>query len=98
MCDLYEEWINAKKKEAETFVQKYPGKDYTTTAARHMANCIECLVRMRNGIQLLETNANVRIAFQYMNLAMLMQQLHYNLPLQNGQMMKLQMISNWKIR
>ena len=33
-------------------------------------------------IQLLETNANVRIAFQYMNLAMLMQQLHYNLPLQ----------------
>ena len=37
MCDLYEEWINAKKKEAETFVQKYPGKDYTTTAARHMA-------------------------------------------------------------
>ena len=82
MCDLYEEWINSKKKEAETFAQKYPGKNYEITAARHMANCTNCLVRMRNGIHLLETNENVRTAFQYMNLAMIMQQLHYNLPLQ----------------
>ena len=37
---------------------------------------------MREGIELLETNQKVQIAFQYMNLAMIMQQLHYNLPLQ----------------
>lgn len=37
---------------------------------------------MEKGVDLLEQNENIRIAFQYMNLAMLMQQLHYNLPLQ----------------
>ena len=37
---------------------------------------------MEKGVELLEQNENIRIAFQYMNLAMLMQQLHYNLPLQ----------------
>ena len=37
---------------------------------------------MRGGIELLKRNDKVRIAFQYMNLAMLMQQLHYNLPFQ----------------
>ena len=37
---------------------------------------------MLGGVELLEENELVRTAFQYMNLAMLMQQLHYNLPLQ----------------
>ena len=37
---------------------------------------------MEGGVDLLEQNEDVRTAFQYMNLAMLMQQLHYNLPLQ----------------
>ena len=37
---------------------------------------------MEQGVKLLEQNETVRTAFQYMNLAMLMQQLHYSLPLQ----------------
>lgn len=82
MCDRYEEWINARKEEINTFTTKYPGKNYEDTALRHIANCMDCLTRMRNGILLLEGNTLVRTAFQYMNLAMLMQQLHYNLPLQ----------------
>ena len=37
---------------------------------------------MRDGISLLESNDKVLLAFQLMNRAMLLQQLHYNLPLQ----------------
>ena len=56
--------------------------EYKITADRHIANRETCLSRMEKGVDLLEQNETVRIAFQYMNLAMLMQQLHYNLPLQ----------------
>lgn len=82
LCDKYEEWIEARRKEKEELFAKYPNKNYGKTAERHISNCLECLNRMRQGIELLKSNNNVRIAFQYMNLAMLMQQLHYNLPLQ----------------
>lgn len=37
---------------------------------------------MRDGVSLLESNDKVLLAFQLMNRAMLLQQLHYNLPLQ----------------
>ena len=77
MCDQYEDWISKLKSEIDG-LEKY----YRKTAERHVANCQKCLYRMRNGIRVLESNEKVRIAFQYMNLAMLMQQLHYNLPLQ----------------
>lgn len=77
MCDRYENWIQELKSEKEKLDSRY-----TLTADRHISNCEKCLARMRNGIHILQTNEKVRIAFQYMNLAMLMQQLHYNLPLQ----------------
>lgn len=76
LCDFYEEWIIGLEKE------EIPEK-YKITATRHIKNCKNCLLRMRNGINLLQKNEKVKIAFQYMNLAMLMQQLHYNLPLQS---------------
>lgn len=77
MCDRYDNWIQKLKLEKEKLDSRY-----ILTAARHISNCEKCLARMRNGIHILQTNEKVRIAFQYMNLAMLMQQLHYNLPLQ----------------
>lgn len=76
MCDCYENWIS--ELENEKIVEKYK-----ITAERHIKNCKKCLLRMRNGVELLKKDEKVRIAFQYMNLAMLMQQLHYNLPLQS---------------
>lgn len=82
MCDKYEEWIDQKEKEAARLNKNYSRTDYTETAERHIKNCRMCLFRMREGISLLKRNEKVRIAFQYMNLAMIMQQLHYNLPLQ----------------
>ena len=77
MCRKYSEWIESLEKEASKLEQKYQ-----LTAQRHIANCRKCLERMENGIELLKSNTTVRTAFQYMNLAMLMQQLHYHLPLQ----------------
>lgn len=71
LCDKYEEWIEARRKEKEGLFVNYPNKKYGETAERHISNCLECLNRMRQGIQLLKTNNNVRIAFQYMNLATL---------------------------
>ncbi len=76
MCNQYEEWIQ----KLET--KKNETTDYSDTAERHISNCKTCLNRMREGIELLQNDRDVRIAFQYMNLAMLEQQLHYHLPLQ----------------
>ena len=82
MCDMYEGWIDLREKEAANLEALYSRADYSTTAKRHISNCRTCLLRMKEGIALLKSNEKVRIAFQYMNLALIMQQLHYNLPLQ----------------
>lgn len=77
MCDKYQEWINQLKIEAANIEDKYK-----QTAEEHIIKCETCLERMENGIEILEHDATVRTAFQYMNRAMLLQQLRYNLPLQ----------------
>ena len=76
MCDQYEKWISELEKEDIPDI-------YSETAERHIMNCRNCLARMRKGIYILQKDEKVKMAYQYMNLAMLMQQLHYNLPLQN---------------
>lgn len=82
LCDKYEQWISYIEKKSKNLESKYKRHDYLITAERHIRSCRLCLERMRGGIKLLEENQDVRTAFQYMNLVMLMQQLHYNLPLQ----------------
>lgn len=77
MCEKYQAWINNLKEKA---LQIEP--QYKKTAEEHIANCEKCLERMYGGIDLLEEDSMVREAFQLMNRAMLLQQLHYNLPLQ----------------
>ncbi|MHB8963770.1 MAG: hypothetical protein ACYC5K_11525 [Saccharofermentanales bacterium] len=77
MCDSYQIWINQLKNEMPKIDEKYK-----RTASEHIGNCETCLERMRNGIELLRNDATVRTSFQYMNRAMLLQQIHYNLPLQ----------------
>ncbi|MBR4341235.1 MAG: hypothetical protein IKP88_00735 [Lachnospiraceae bacterium] len=77
LCDRYEEWIKKLEVEAESIEVALAG-----TAERHIRNCKSCLSRMRNGIKLLDSDDEVRQAFQWMNQAMLLQQLHYGLPLQ----------------
>lgn len=77
MCDKYQTWINELKTEAAGLEAIY-----RQTAGKHIANCELCLERMVDGVGLLKSSSIVRRAFQYMNRAMLLQQLHYNLPLQ----------------
>lgn len=77
MCARYRDWINELRRIRASLEEKY-----LHTADRHIKNCEVCLSRMEKGVELLDQNPDVRIAFQYMNLAMLMQQLHYGLPLQ----------------
>lgn len=77
LCDSYSSWIDGLKSETINIEEKYK-----LTAQKHIDNCVDCLSRMRNGVALLEQDENVRTAFQLMNHAMLLQQLHYSLPLQ----------------
>jgi len=78
MCNMYGEWINRLEDKAESL-----DEPYKITAVRHIAKCKMCLSRMINGTKLLRENEIVRKAFGYMNRAILLQQLHYSLPLQD---------------
>ena len=75
MCEEYEKWINSLSEKLIDINDK-------GTATRHINACKECLSRMYSGVDLLERDDKVLLAFQLMNRAMLLQQLHYNLPLQ----------------
>ena len=77
LCNKYHEWIENGLK---TQITNEMGHE---TTYRHIKNCEDCLARMKDGVNLLKSDANVLKAFQLMNRAMLLQQLHYNLPLQN---------------
>ena len=75
LCQEYEKWIKSLDEKISEITDK-------GTATRHISSCKECLIRMKDGVSLLESNEKVLLAFQFMNKAMLLQQLHYNLPLQ----------------
>lgn len=75
LCAKYETWINGLAERVVEISDK-------GTANRHIENCRRCLERMQEGVELLKTDADILWAFQLMNRAMLLQQLHYNLPLQ----------------
>jgi hypothetical protein len=77
LCQRYKEWISERSVIAKGF-----HAEYKKTAENNIAQCLRCHQRMVHGIELLEENENSRKAFLYMNRAMLLQQLHYRLPLQ----------------
>ena len=77
LCYKYEEWICERDRELICIPDIY-----NEEASKHILNCRNCLNRMREGVMLLESDASVLEAFTLMNRAMLLQQLHYNLPLQ----------------
>ena len=77
LCDEYKEWIDSEEKKISDIKEKA----YAETAERQIELCRLCLKRMENGIALLSSNALVWRAFSLANRAMLMQQLHYKMPL-----------------
>lgn len=83
MCQKYREWINGLR-----IIRKSLSPEYAITADRHIRNCDICLSRMEKGIDLLEQNEEVRTAFQYMNLAMLMHSFTIIFRCSDGKMME----------
>lgn len=78
LCDKYREWINSLKLESQKLEVRFK-----ETASQHIENCELCLKRMLDGITLIKNDKTVQQAFQFMNSAMLLQQLHYNIPLKS---------------
>ena len=77
LCDKYEVWITEREDEIARRTDLTP--EHEETARRHMDNCRECLRRMRDGIQILDQDSEIALAFRMMNEAMLMQQVHYEI-------------------
>lgn len=78
LCDKYEEWI--EQQQATVSNPDFP-QEFQDAGLRHLDNCRECLRRMRSGLDLLKADSMVMRAFRLANHAMLLQQLHYSLPL-----------------
>lgn len=76
LCDEYEEWIKAREADIAGIEDKH-----IDAALRQIDLAKKCLARMRTGITLIQKKDNVWTAFSFANKAMLMQQLHYKLPL-----------------
>lgn len=80
LADAYLAWIETQ---AATAAEPDFPVEHKAAASRHLGLCRECYRRIIDGIVLLEVNADARRAFAWMNRAMLMQQLHYDLASKN---------------
>ena len=76
LATSYLAWI-----EQQTAIVENPEfpSDHRPAAIRHLDQCRQCHLRIVGGIELLRTDQQTRQAFAWMNQAMLMQQLHYDL-------------------
>ncbi len=77
LADEYEAWIVAREEDIDSRLDLSP--ELKETGYRHMANCRECLRRMRDGVALLGRDLDSALAFRLMNEAMLMQSVHYTI-------------------
>lgn len=75
----YETWINKQ----EEIAKKELGDEFQEAAKNHIQSCRSCLARMKDGVELLNTNEQVKHSFKLMNRAMLLQQLHYSIETRN---------------
>ena len=66
----YDEWIRQKEKEAVDLPKKFQG-----VSDRHFKECRLCLERIKEGIDLLKKDKNIRDSFRLANLSMLLQQI-----------------------
>lgn len=69
LIDEYENWIDEKHAEILGLEAKY-----RAAAERHLNECSACAERMREGLKLLQSNEKARLAFQFANHAVLIQQ------------------------
>ncbi len=83
LCSEYEKWIESIEAERNSWISGNDDKlkSFIPVANQQIESCKLCLNRMKNGLDLLRTKDDIANAFMLMNRAMLMQQLHYRLPL-----------------
>ncbi len=72
----YSEWID---QQIAAVSKSELSDEYRAVAFRHLEQCRQCHGRILAGVSLLRTDPESRHAFAWMNQAMLMQQLHYDL-------------------
>jgi hypothetical protein len=72
----YSKWIDAQA--VILAAADFP-EEHRPAARRHFELCKTCLDRINDGIELLTTDLDTQKAFAWMNEAMLLQQLHYDL-------------------
>ncbi|WP_297520541.1 helicase-related protein [uncultured Clostridium sp.] len=70
-CESYERWITGLKENSNTI-----DVDYEEIIGIQIEKCVNTLVRMRRGIEILKEDDRVYTAFSLMNRAMLMQRYH----------------------
>lgn len=78
LCNAYEKWIGTQAEKINSLKEKH-----RKTAQRHLTNCRVCLLRMREGLTLIDEHALIKKAFRFMNTAMLLQQLRFRLKIRN---------------
>ena len=78
LCDKYEDWIRQQQITVDS--PNFP-EEFRDAALSHLDNCRDCLRRMHSGLDLLKADSAVMHAFRHANHAMLLQQLHYSLPM-----------------
>ena len=76
LADEYGNWIEEKEREIAGSSMPLSMKE---AAEGNMERCRECLRRMREGIEFLDREQDVAVAFRLMNKAMLMQHEHYEI-------------------
>lgn len=70
LAEEYGAWIERKRRDVDTLDEVLQ-----PVAHRHLDECEECLRRIRRGLDLLETDEDVRTAFRLANRSMLLQQI-----------------------
>ena len=76
LADEYRAWIESEQTKVND--PSFPPL-HKTAATKHLEKCRECHRRILDGMALLESDADMCQAFAWMNQAMLMQQVHYDL-------------------
>lgn len=76
LAEAYEKWIAERRLEA---ARSGLSAELLKTSGDHLDRCEESLKRIRNGIEILNTNDDAMAAFRWMNRAMVQQRSHYSL-------------------
>lgn len=77
LAEAYREWIEGRQKELKADVTL--DSSLKERGEAHLADCLECLARIKDGVSLIQHDPLAMEAFRIMNMAMVEQRTHYAL-------------------